>query len=65
MLVDEDVLEPQDMYIVDRMREFSTKDEVCELAAAKQLLTLIERAVSPYFFSVFTLLISHISNEEM
>lgn len=40
-----EALESQDMYILDRMREFVTKDEVKQFAAAKQLLTLIERAV--------------------
>ena len=48
MIVDEDVLEFSDMYILDRMREFVLKDEVNQFAAAKQLLTLIERYVSPF-----------------
>jgi len=44
MVQDEDILEKEDMYIVDRMREFLKKDEVFQFAAAKALLTLIERS---------------------
>ncbi|TFK40718.1 ras guanine nucleotide exchange factor domain-containing protein [Crucibulum laeve] len=44
MVVDEDVLEKEDMYILDRMKEFISSDEVSRFAAAKQLLILIERA---------------------
>lgn len=50
MIVDEDVLEPSDIYILDRMREFVLKDEVNQFAAAKQLLTLIERSVGPFVY---------------
>jgi len=45
MVQDEDILEKEDMYIVDRVREFLKKDEVFQFAAAKALLTLIERSV--------------------
>jgi son of sevenless-like protein len=46
MIVDDDVLEKDDMYILDRMKEFISKEEVNRFAAAKQLLILIERSVS-------------------
>lgn len=46
MVVDDDVLEKDDMFILDRMKEFITTEEVSGFAAAKQLLILIERAVS-------------------
>lgn len=45
MVVDEDVLEKDDIYILDRMRSFITQEEVYQFAAAKVLLTLIERYV--------------------
>jgi son of sevenless len=45
MVQDEDLLDKEDMYILDRMREFLKKDEVYQFAAAKGLLTLIERSV--------------------
>ena len=45
MVQDEDILEKEDMYILDRMRDFLKKDEVYQFAAAKALLTLIERSV--------------------
>lgn len=45
MVVDDDVLEKEDMYILDRVKEFISSDEVNKFAAAKQLLILIERAV--------------------
>ncbi|KAF9534536.1 ras guanine nucleotide exchange factor domain-containing protein [Crepidotus variabilis] len=44
MIIDEGVLEKEDLYILDRMKEFITSDEVSKLAAAKQLMILIERA---------------------
>ncbi len=34
------------MYILGRMKEFASNEEVVTFAAAKQLLILIERAVS-------------------
>lgn len=46
MVVEVDILEKDDLYILDRMKEFITTDEVYSFAAAKQLLILIERAVS-------------------
>jgi len=46
MIVDEDVLEKEDMYILDRMKEFISSDEVSRFAAAKSLMILIERSVS-------------------
>jgi hypothetical protein len=47
MVVDDDVLEKEDLYILDRMKEFISSEDVSGFAAAKrQLMTLIERAVS-------------------
>ena len=45
MVQDDDILEKDDMYILDRMREFLKQDDVYQFAAAKGLLTLIERSV--------------------
>ncbi|KAI0632185.1 ras GEF [Trametes polyzona] len=44
MVTDDDILEKEDMYILARMKEFASNDEVVSFAAAKQLLILIERA---------------------
>ncbi|KAL1748359.1 hypothetical protein HDZ31DRAFT_29833 [Schizophyllum fasciatum] len=44
MVVDEDVLEKEDMYILDRMKQFITTDPVKGFAAARVLLVQIERA---------------------
>ncbi|KAJ7645538.1 ras guanine nucleotide exchange factor domain-containing protein [Mycena polygramma] len=44
MIVDDDVLEKDDLFILDRMKEFLTTDEVARFPASKQLLILIERA---------------------
>lgn len=53
MIVDDDVLEKEDLYILDRMKEFISTDGVSSFAAAKQLLILIERTVcTPSFCRV-------------
>ncbi|KAL7279895.1 hypothetical protein ACG7TL_006304 [Trametes sanguinea] len=44
MVTDDDILEKEDMYILQRMKEFASMEEVVTFAAAKQLLILIERA---------------------
>ncbi|KAJ7164624.1 ras guanine nucleotide exchange factor domain-containing protein [Mycena crocata] len=44
MVVDDDVLEKDDLFILDRMKEFITTEDVARFPAAKQLLILIERA---------------------
>ncbi|KAJ6519039.1 ras guanine nucleotide exchange factor domain-containing protein, partial [Mycena sanguinolenta] len=45
LVVDDDALEKDDMFILDRMKEFLITEEVSTFpAAAKQLLILIERA---------------------
>ncbi|KAA1479453.1 ras GEF [Dentipellis sp. KUC8613] len=44
MMLDDDILEKEDLYILDRMKQFISNEEVMHLAAAKQLLVLIERA---------------------
>jgi hypothetical protein len=52
MIVDDDVLEKEDMYILERMKAFITNEEVSCFAAAKSLLILIERSVCrPHFLS--------------
>ncbi|KAJ7644278.1 ras guanine nucleotide exchange factor domain-containing protein [Roridomyces roridus] len=43
IVVDDDVLEKDDLFILDRMKEFITTEEVARFPAAKQLLILIER----------------------
>jgi hypothetical protein len=46
MLTDDDVLEKEDMYILDRMRDFCVQAQVTSsVAAAKQLVVLIDRVV--------------------
>jgi son of sevenless-like protein len=45
MIIDEGVMEKEDYYILGRMKEFVSSDEVSKSNAAKQLLILIERAV--------------------
>lgn len=50
MVMDEDVLEKEEYYILDRIREFVNQDDVNKLAAAKQLMILIERAVRQLSF---------------
>lgn len=45
MVVDDDVLEKEDLYILDRIKAFLSGEEVIKFAAAKQLLILLERAV--------------------
>jgi son of sevenless-like protein len=46
MVVDDDVLEKEDMYVLDRIKGFISGEEVNKFAAAKQLLIQIDRAVS-------------------
>ena len=48
MVVDEDVLEKEDMYILDRMKQFVTTEPVKGFGAARVLLAQIERAVSAF-----------------
>lgn len=45
MVTDDDLLEKDDSYVLDRMKVFVSNAEVSNFAAAKQLLILIERAV--------------------
>ncbi|KAG1898196.1 ras GEF [Suillus fuscotomentosus] len=44
MVQDDDVLERDDAYILDRMMKFVSHDEVINLPAAKQLMVIIKRA---------------------
>ena len=41
MVTDDDILEKEDLYILTRMKEFASNEEVVTFAAAKQLLILI------------------------
>lgn len=45
MIVEPDILEKEDIFIFERIKEFIATEEVSRLAAAKQLLILVERAV--------------------
>ena len=46
MIVDSDILEEEDSFIFERMKEFISNEEVQSFAAAKQLGIHIDRAVS-------------------
>ena len=46
MITDEDALAEEDLFILDKMKEVFSGSEVIHIGAAKQLLSLIERAVS-------------------
>lgn len=68
MIVDNDILEDEDSFIFERMKEFISNEDVQGFAAAKQLGIHIERAVS--FVSsecseFFKTEVHHISNEAM
>lgn len=45
MVTDDGILEKSDVYILGRMKEFASNEDVVNIAAAKQLLILIERSV--------------------
>ncbi|KAG2145892.1 ras guanine nucleotide exchange factor domain-containing protein [Suillus clintonianus] len=44
MVSDEDFLEKEDTYILNRMKEFLQNEDVSKIFAAKQLLSLVDRA---------------------
>ncbi|KAI0731989.1 ras GEF [Fomitopsis betulina] len=44
MVTDDGILEKSDVYILGRMKEFASNEDVVNIAAAKQLLILIERS---------------------
>jgi hypothetical protein len=46
MIMDEDALAEEDLFILDKMKEMVSGPEVIHLGAAKVLLGLIERIVS-------------------
>ena len=48
MLTDEDILEKEDLYILDRMKEFVLSEDVAQVSASRPLLTLIERVVRSF-----------------
>ena len=57
MVTDDGVLEKEDLFILDRMKEFISSDEVSRFAAAKHLMIQIERLVSlSYFIILCTIL---------
>ncbi|CAK5270285.1 unnamed protein product [Mycena citricolor] len=43
MVIDDDVLDKDDLFILDRMKDFLSSDELAKFPAAKQLLNNIER----------------------
>lgn len=47
---DEDVVDKEDLGILDRMARFASGNDVFKIAAAKQLLLAIKRAVRWFFF---------------
>lgn len=49
MIVDNDILEEEDSFIFERMKEFISNEDVQSFAAAKQLGIHIERAVGFFF----------------
>lgn len=51
MITDEDAMAEEDLFILDKMKEMVSGSEVIHFGAAKQLLGLIERAVSRIAFS--------------
>ena len=68
MIVDNDILEDEDSFIFERMKEFISNEDVQGFAAAKQLGIHIERAVSfvsPECSEIFETEVHHISNEAM
>ncbi|KAH0832197.1 hypothetical protein J3R83DRAFT_13116 [Lanmaoa asiatica] len=44
MVADDDFLEKEDMYMLDRMKDFLLQDAVSKIAISKQLVILIDRA---------------------
>jgi son of sevenless-like protein len=60
MITDEDALAEEDLFILDKMKEMVSGPEVVHLAAAKQLLSLIERTVSRICFSRLQKLREHL-----
>ena len=67
MIVDNDILEDEDSFIFERMKEFISNEDVQGFAAAKQLGIHIERAVSFVFLECLEIskLRYIISNEVM
>lgn len=56
MVTDDAFLEKEDRYILDRMKEFLLQEGPSTMAISKQILALVERAVSNHHstsFSVF------------
>ena len=51
MITDDDVLEKEDLYILDRIKAFALSDEMSQFAAAKALVSHIDRVVC-YLFSL-------------
>ena len=45
MVSETDILDREDMYILERMKELLESDEVSRMGAAKQLLIVIDRLV--------------------
>ncbi|KAG6375924.1 hypothetical protein JVT61DRAFT_2792 [Boletus reticuloceps] len=47
-----DLVDKEDHGILDRMAQLASRNDFFKITAMKQLLTAIERAVCPFFFSV-------------
>jgi len=45
MVVEDGILEKEDMYILERMKEFISTEDVSKFVAAKHLMIQIERVV--------------------
>jgi son of sevenless-like protein len=54
MVADDDILEKEDMYILDRMKEFLQQEAVSKVAISKQLVVLIDRARAGELKKTFT-----------
>ncbi|KAH7885094.1 ras guanine nucleotide exchange factor domain-containing protein [Phlebopus sp. FC_14] len=54
MVTDDDFLEKEDLYILDRMRELLQQDAVSKFAISKQLITLVDRARAGELKKTFT-----------
>jgi len=65
MIVDNDILEEEDSFIFERMKEFISNEDVQGFAAAKQLGIHIARAVSSVSFGARQLLtLEYITSNE-
>lgn len=57
MIIEQYVLDQEDMYILKRMMDFISQEDVVDMPAAKALKSLIERAVGILHFTLTITLI--------